>query len=95
MLPKYTFEDRFFVSKSLLFLKKIWFGKLKFVASTFISDIKYNHLILWNNHIFYPFNNKIDYALACYFPEFEIIKGNINKFLANLFMAQFIKKPFY
>ena len=87
--------DGLFASKSLLLLKKKWFTKNEFSASTSISNIKYNYLRLKHQNSFYPFNNQLDYTLAHYFAESDSTKSNINKFLFDPLMIPLTKKLSY
>ena len=92
ILPGYMREGWLFTSDLSLSLKKVWFSKQEFLASRPINNIKYNHLKLQNNKTFYLFNDRLDYALAHYFANFETTKSNINRFLFDLLMALLTKK---
>lgn len=92
---KDTFEKKLFASKLLLALRKEWFSSHKFLAGTLISNKKYKHLRSIYKINFYLFNNKLDYDLAHYFAQSKNTKGNINKYLTNLFIAPFTKKLSY
>lgn len=84
-----------FASKLTSCLKEVWFAEQEFLANLSISKIKYNHPESQNDNIFYPFNNQLDYALAYYFTNSEITKGNIDKFMSNSLIALFTKKLSY
>lgn len=95
MLSQYILQDRFFVNKLLLFLKKIWLSEQNIFAGIYISNIKFNYPKSQNINIYYLFNNRLDYVLAYYFAKSETIKCNMNRFLSNSLIALFIKKLFY
>ena len=88
-------QDGLLVSESSSFLREVWFDKQKYLAATLVSDINYNQLKPQNNNTFYPFNNRLDYALAHYFADSDTTKGNVDRFLFDPFMAPLIKKIFY
>ena len=90
-----TPRDGLLASESLSSLREEWFTGNKFPAGTLVSDIKYNHPESKHQNSFYPFNDQLDYALAHYFAESEITKGNVNKFLSNLLMTPLTKKLSY
>ena len=95
MLLRYTPQDGLFAIKSSSSLREIQFSHQKFLAGKPISDIKYKYLRSQNNHTFYLFNNQLDYLQAQYFAKFEITKGNIGRFLFDLFIVLLIIKLFY
>lgn len=95
MLPRYISQDGLLVNELLSSLKKIRFSKQEFSISTPVSDIKYDHAGSQNNDNFYLFNDQLDYLLAHYFVKSESTKGNVDKFLSNLFIAPLIEKLSY
>lgn len=95
ILLGYNPHDRLFVSKLLSSWREVWLNKHKFFASISIFDIKYNHLELQNDNIFYLFKYQLDHSLAYYFTESKTTKGNIDWFLFDQLMVPLTKKLFY
>lgn len=71
------------------------FSESKFPTCIPILDARYKHFRSPNNNLFDPFNNELDYALAYYIAESEIIKRKIDKFLTNLLIKVITKKLSY
>ena len=91
----HTLQDGLLGIELLSSLREVRFNKQEFPASTPVSNIKYDHPRSQNDNLFYPFHNQLDYALAHYFAESEITKGNVNKFLSYLLIAPFTEKLSY
>ena len=90
-----TPRDGLLASESSSSLREEWFTGKEFPAGTPVSDIKYNHPGLKHQNSFYPFNDQLDYALAHYFAESEMTKGNVNKFLSDPLITLLTKKLSY
>ena len=95
MLTKDTSWKRLLAGGSLLALRKKWFNSYEFLIGTQISDIKYRYVRSKYKSSFYFFNDQLDYALAHYFTESKMTKGNVNMFLTNLLMASLTEKLSY
>ena len=80
------------VSEFLSLSREGWFTRNEFLASTPISNIKYNHREVKHQNSFYLFHNQLNNALAHYFVESEATKSNVNKFLSDLLMTPLTKK---
>lgn len=76
-------QNKLFVNKLELFLKKTRFIKQEFSICKLVLDIKYYYSGFQNNNLFYFFNNQLDCVLANYFAKFKTTKCNIIKFLSN------------
>lgn len=88
-------QDELLGSELSLSLRKFRFNEKEFPTRTPISDIKYNHPRSQKNNPFYLLNYQLDYLLANYFAEFEIIKGNVDRFLSNSLKTPLTKKLSY
>ena len=89
------FRIEFLISESSSFLREIRFSEQEFPTGKPVSDIQYHHPSSQNNNLFHLFNDQLDYVLTTYFAKFEIIKGNIDRFLSNLLMAPLTEKLSY
>lgn len=83
------------LSKSSSTFREVMFDKSKFLASTPVSNTRYEHPGSQNNNPFYLFNNQLDYALAHYFAKSETTKRNMDKFLSNPLIKLIIKNLLY
>ena len=92
---KRTPRDGLLAIESSSSLREKWFIGNKFPAGIPVSNIKYNHPELKYQNSFYLFNEQLDSALAQYFAELEMTKGNINKFLSSPLMTLLTKKLSY
>ena len=88
-------QDELLGNGSSSSLRDVRFGEQEFPAGTLVSNIKYDHLGLQNDNLFYLFYNQLDYVLAHYFTESETTKGNVDKFLFNLLMVLLTGKLSY
>ena len=76
-------------------LREVRFSEQEFSAGIPVSNIKYDHLGLQNDTLFYLFYNQLDYTLAHYFAKSESTKDNGNKFLSNPLIAPLTEKLSY
>lgn len=72
-------QDWFLANKLSSFLREVKFSEQEFFTSIPISNIKYDYLRSKNNDFFYLINDELNYILAQYFVESEIIKSNVDK----------------
>ena len=91
----HTPQNRLLGSELSSSLREVKFSEQEFLTSTPVSNIKYDHPGSQNDNLFYPFHNRLDYALAHYFAESSTTKDNVDKFLSNLLMASLTQKLFY
>lgn len=71
------------------------FEKSEISADSGISNTQYKYFKNQNKNLFYLLNNQLDYVLAHFFTESEIIKHNIDKFPIKLLIKPIIKKFSY
>lgn len=83
------------LSDSSSSLQEVTFSETEYQAGTLISNIKYRHSGYQHDNVFYPFDNDVDYALAHWFVESKITKGNVDKFLTNFLMKSITKQLSY
>ncbi len=95
MLPRHTPQAGLLESELSSSLREVRFSNQEFIASTPVSNIKYNHFGFQNNNPFYPFHDQLDYGQTKYFAESKTTKSNIDKFLFDLLIALLTKKLSY
>ena len=88
-------QDKLLVNELLSSLTEVRFSEQEFPVGKPVLNIKYHHPDSQNNNLFYLFNDQLDYTLANYFAESEIIKSNIDRFLSNSLMFPFTEKLSY